>query len=148
MKKFQFSLEALLKIKGFSEKKCKTELSELLKKKKDLNLKIKQIDNEINNAYDFHNTSDSEIKGSFFSMLPDFLNGKRLVLIQEEKKIRNLDELIELKKKELASLMGEVKRFSGLKEKEFINFKKVRNKKLDEEVEENYLMSKDRVKKI
>ena len=148
MKKFKFSLEALLKIKGFSEKKCKIELSELLRKKDELNLNIKKIDIEINNAYDFHKMSDGKISGNFFSMLPDFLNGKRLILTQEEKKIRNLDELIELKKRELANIMGEIKRFSGLKEKELFNYKKHRNKKLDEEVEENYLMGKNRIKKI
>jgi hypothetical protein len=70
---------------------------------------------------------------------------KNIELLHRDKKEQ--ERLIDLKKKELAILRGELKVLENLKEKDFDQYKKALNKEIDQKVEEqtqNWLQFNER----
>lgn len=148
MKKFKFSLESILKIKEFDEKRCKLELGNLIKKKEEIYTTINKLENELDRAFLFRSSPNETISGKFLLSLPNVISGKRLLLEKEKEKINRVEEEIESKKKELVKSMGDKQTYVNLKEKELIKYKKYREKKISEEIEENYMMNKNRIRSI
>lgn len=148
MKKFKFSLESMLKIKEFDEKKCKLELGNLIKKKEGVYNNINNLERELDKAFVFNSLPNEKISGKYLLSLPDVITGKRLLLKTENKKIDELENEIDSKKKELTRLIGDKQTYINLKEKELIKYNKYREKKISEEIEENYMMNKSRVRPI
>ena len=148
MKKFKFSLESILKIKEFDEKRFKLELGNLIKKKEEIYSTIKKLENELDRAFSLKSSTNETISGKFLLSLPNVISGKRFLLEQEKEKINGVEEEIESKKKELVKSMGDKQTYVNLKEKELIKYKKYREKKISEEIEENYMMNKNRTKPI
>lgn len=148
MRKFEFRLEAVLKVRKLKEENCRMELGQLLIELNKIEDQINYDKNEIDNYYSLQ---ESALKNGLagnqlqtYSMLIDskYTNVKML----EEEKIRQ-EKLIEEKKEELAILKGELKVMENLREKSYDEYRKALNKEIDQKVEEqtqNWLNHKDR----
>jgi flagellar FliJ protein len=148
MKKYVFKLEPVLKLRKLKEENCRTELGQLIRHLAKIDTQIEHDKNEINNFFSVQNISlESGVKGSQIQSFP-------LLISAKEKNIQLLfrdrseqEKLIEAKKRELATLRGELKVIENLKEKDFEAYRKAFNKEQDQKVEEqtqNWLQFKER----
>lgn len=148
MKKYNFRLEAILKLRRLKEENCRTELGKLL-------TGLQQIENQIEHDHlqinDYYSVQEANLKNGMrggqiqtFPMLI-FAKEKNIQLLMREKTTQ--ERLIEEKKRELASLRGEMKMIENLKEKDYHEFRKKLNKETDQKIEEqtqNWLLHRDR----
>jgi len=148
MRKFEFRLEAVLKVRKLKEENCRMELGQLLVELNKIEDQINYDKNEIDNYYALQeNALKNGMAGNqlqTYSMLIDskYTNIKLL----EEEKIKQ-EKVIEEKKEELAILKGELKVMENLREKSYDEYRKALNKEIDQKVEEqtqNWLNHKDR----
>lgn len=87
------------------------------------------------------------MRGDQIQAFPMLVAGKEknIQLLMRDKKIQ--EDLIVEKKKELATLRGELKVIENLKEKDYTDYRKVVNKEIDQKVEEqtqNWMAHKER----
>lgn len=87
------------------------------------------------------------IRGDQIQAFPMLVAGKErnIQLLIRDKKMQ--EEQIDVKKKELATLRGELKVIENLKEKDYTEYRKAMNKEIDQKVEEqtqNWLAHKER----
>lgn len=148
MRKFEFRLEAVLKVRKLKEENCRMELGQLLVELNKIEDQINYDKKEIDNYYSLQeNALKTGMAGNqlqTYSMLIDskYINLKLL----EEEKVRQ-ERIIEEKKQELAVLKGELKVMENLREKSYDEYRKALNKEIDQKVEEqtqNWLNHKDR----
>lgn len=137
MKKYQFKLDAVLKLRKLKEENCRTELGLL---NRGLERIIDQISHENAEITKYYQIQELSLKtGSLAGKLQTFpgmiaAKEKTLKLLERDKKRQ--EEMIEEKKYELAILRGELKVMDNLKEKDFTEWKKAYNKEIDQKVEE------------
>ncbi len=137
MKKYQFKLDAVLKLRKLREENCRTELGILNRGLEQIDTKIAQEKEEIGKYYQIQEVSLKE--GAFAGKLQAFpgliaAKDKNIELLVRAK--QKQEGLIVEKKQELAELRGELKVMENLKEKDFGEWKKAYNKEIDEKVEE------------
>lgn len=137
MKKYTFKLEAVLKIKKFNEEKCRTELGVLTSELHKIKNQIAYDHEQIQIYFNMQNESvDQGANISAISFLPDLIEGKKANIDLLSQSLSQKEDEIEQKKRELASLRGELKLMEKLKEKDFLKYQKKFNKKRDEIIEE------------
>jgi len=137
MKKYQFRLEAVLKLRRLKEENCRIELGQLL-------MQLRKIEDQI--AHDraqqstYHDIQETSLKQGItagqLQAFPMLLAAKDTNIIYMLKEKEKQEHLIEEKRQELATLKGELKVMENLKEKDYNEFKKALNKETDQKVEE------------
>jgi flagellar protein FliJ len=141
MKKFKFKLDGLLKVRGFAEEKCRTELGHM-------QVMLENKKTEIKNENEFLNmsftTQDEMLKQGIQSQeirfFPLYIEGKRQKIGQLKQEREALKEAIEDKRLELIQKRADVKVIEKLKEKAMLKFKKEYNKKMQQTLEEDVMI--------
>ncbi len=148
-KKFKFKLDGLLKVREFKEKKIKLELGEILKEIEQTKSNIAKAQVDIEECYvaqeDFVNQPAA---GSMVQFFPQFIEAKRADQKAQENILLSLQRKYDEKVKELATAKGEVKVIDNLKEKNLKEFKKKREKTLQESIDELTMAKKHRERTI
>jgi flagellar FliJ protein len=137
MKKYLFKLDPVLKVRKLKEENCRMELGKLISFLSRIEDQIKHDTSEIQNYYKIQEASlQNGIRGNQVQAFPMLIAAKKknIQLLLRDKKEQ--ERLIDLKKKELATLRGELKVLENLKEKDFDQYKKALNKEIDQKVEE------------
>ncbi len=148
MKKYTFKLDPVLKVRKLKEENCRMELGKLISFLNRIEDQIKHDSSEIQNYYKIQEASlQNGVRGDQVQAFPMLIAAKEknIQLLHRDKKEQ--ERLIDLKKKELATLRGEVKVLENLKEKDFDQYKKALNKEIDQKVEEqtqNWLQFNER----
>ncbi len=148
MKKYTFKLDPVLKVRKLKEENCRMELGKLISFLNRIEDQIKHDSSEIQNYYKIQEASlQNGVRGDQVQAFPMLIAAKEknIQLLHRDKKEQ--ERLIDLKKKELATLRGELKVLENLKEKDFDQYKKALNKEIDQKVEEqtqNWLQFNER----
>lgn len=149
MKKYQFRLEPVLKIRKFKEETCRMELGQLLSELQRINEQLTYDNDQIDNYYKIQEGAleSGGMSASQLQAFPMLIAGKvrNIELLKDAQKRQ--EQLIEDKKKELAILRGELKVIENMKEKDFEKYRKELNKEIDNKVEEqtqNWLLHKSK----
>jgi flagellar FliJ protein len=148
MKRYIFKLDPVLKVRKLKEENCRMELGKLISFLNRIEDQIKHDNSEIQNYYKIQEASlQNGIRGNQVQAFPMLIQAKEknIQLLHRDKKEQ--ERLIDLKKKELATLRGELKVLENLKEKDFDQYKKALNKEIDQKVEEqtqNWLQFNER----
>ena len=141
-KKFKFKLGALLKIREFKEKKIKQELGSILKDIEEAKTKIIKSKKDINECYLAQEECLKEPSSAHIvQFFPQYIESRKNDQKAQEKILDGLNKKYEEKVQYLAMAKGEVKVLDNLKEKELIKFKKEKEKKFQESIDE-IVMSK------
>jgi flagellar FliJ protein len=148
MKKYAFKLEPVLKLRKLKEENCRTELGQLIGHLAKIDKQIEHDKDEIENFFNVQNISlTSGVKGSQIQSFPLLISAKEKNIQLLLRDRTHQEQLIEAKKKELATLRGELKVIENLKDKDYQEYRKAFNKEQDQKVEEqtqNWLQFKDR----
>jgi flagellar protein FliJ len=148
MKRYTFKLDPVLKVRKLKEENCRMELGKLISFLNRIEDQIKHDSSEIQNYYKIQEASlQNGVRGDQVQAFPMLIAAKEknIQLLHRDKKEQ--ERLIDLKKKELATLRGELKVLENLKEKDFDQYKKALNKEIDQKVEEqtqNWLQFNER----
>ena len=148
MKKYQFRLEPVLKVRKFKEETCRMELGELLNELKRIDDQLTHDQEQIDNYYKIQEGAlKTGMSAAQLQAFPMLVAGKsRNIELLQNAKTRQ-ERLVEEKKKELAVVRGELKLIESMKEKDFAKYRKEINKEIDQKVEEqtqNWLMHKNK----
>ncbi|MFZ4713867.1 MAG: flagellar export protein FliJ [Bacteriovoracaceae bacterium] len=141
IKKYKFKLDGLLKLREFTEDKAKIELGKV-------NLKIQKIQDDIDNHHkDIATAYDSQTEilktptdGRFLQFYPLYYQAKEAAIKDLEMKKGLLMEEAKMRMQDLLKARAEMKLMEKLKEKDFTDWKKARNKEMDQKIEENTQM--------
>jgi flagellar protein FliJ len=137
MRKYQFKLDAVLKLRKLREENCRTELGMLNRGLEQIDAKIAQEIEEIQKYFQIQELSLKEgASAGRLQAFPGLIAAKDKSLENLQKAKTKQEKLITEKKQELAELRGELKVMENLKEKDFGEWKKAYNKEIDEKVEE------------
>lgn len=137
MQKFKFKLDGLLKVREFKEKKVKIELGEILREISAVEDKIAQANAAISETYDAQETFMKDpSQGQMLQFFPQFIQGKKEDIKNKENLLWSLKKKYDKKIAELATARGEVKVMENFKEKKQGEWKKEKNKKEQEGIEE------------
>ncbi|MCK5882790.1 MAG: flagellar FliJ family protein [Bacteriovoracaceae bacterium] len=138
MKKFDFKLKGLLKIREARESVVKSELGEILRQKNMLTSEIEKINNDITDAYHSQEKlMEDSIDAQFLNFYPYFIQGKKDHIKVNEVKIYGLDKQYQEKLKELHDAKANVHVIETLKDKAQTKHKKEVDKKLQEILDES-----------
>lgn len=137
MKKYQFRLEAVLKVRKMEEELSRNKLGLLMVEKQKIQDEISEIEKRIDSSYLEQEThlikGMNAAQAAFFPMLVD---GSHSKIKELTKKLEQQDSLIEAQKKVLSQNRADLKLMENLNEKEFVRWKKEYNKLVDKNVEE------------
>ena len=137
MKRYQFRLDPVLKIRKLKEENCRMELGQLLTHLNRIEDQLKRDKNEIQNYY---NIQEGALKvgmtAAQIQTFPLLVQGKEQNIKLLERDLKRQQQLIEEKKQELAQLRGDLKVIENLKEKDYDQYRKALNKEIDQKVEE------------
>lgn len=137
MKKFQFKLEALLKLREFNEKRLKIELGEILSEIQATKDRIESIKRDIALSYDTQEQMMQDpASGQVLQFFPYYIEGRKEEIRSRENILYSLQRKYEFTLGELAKARGEVKVIENLKDKKKTEHKKEVEKKLQENIEE------------
>jgi flagellar protein FliJ len=137
MKKYEFRLEAVLKLRRLKEENCRIELGQLL-------MQMKKIEDQISHdraqQSTYQDIQESSLKQGVtagqLQAFPMLLAAKDTNILYMLKEKEKQERLIQEKRQELATLKGELKVMENLKEKNYNEFKKALGKENDQKVEE------------
>jgi flagellar protein FliJ len=148
MKRYQFRLEPVLKVRKLKEENCRTELGLLISQ---LNRIEDQLGHERKEIQSYYTIQEGALKNG---MKAGQLQAFPMLVAAKDKNIELLlrdktqqEKLIEQKKQELAVLRGELKVVENLREKDYLEYRKAVNKEIDQKVEEqtqNWLQYQDK----
>lgn len=149
MKKYQFRLEAVLKVRKFKEETCRMELGQLLN---ELQKIVDQLSHDQEQIENYYRIQEGALEGrgmsaSQLQAFPMLVAGKNRNIELLEGAKKRQEQLIEDKKRELAIIKGELKVIENMKEKDFEKYRKELNKEIDQKVEEqtqNWLLHKNK----
>lgn len=137
MRRYQFRLEPVLKLRRLKEENCRSELGVLIS---EMNKIDDQLAHDRREIQSYFTLQEAALKGGVkaiqaqaFPMLVD-AKEKNIKLLLRDK--QQQQRLIEEKTQELARLRGELKVIENLKEKDFEVWKKAYNKEMDQKIEE------------
>jgi flagellar FliJ protein len=148
MKKYEFRLDPVLKLRKLKEENCRMELGQLLMELNRIEDQLAHDRFEIDNYYKIQEGAlKTGLSGGQVQAFPMLVAGKNksIDLLEIDKK--NQINRIEIKKQELAQLRGDLKVMENLKEKSYDQWRKALNKEIDQKVEEqtqNWLQTKDK----
>lgn len=139
--KFKFKLDGLLKVREFKEKKIKIELGEILKEistvEEQIEIANKAIDETYKAQEDFMKDPSA---GQMLQFFPYFIQGKKEDIKNKENLLWSLRKKYDKKIAELAEARGEVKVLENHKDKKQLEWRKDRDKKEQEKIEEILMM--------
>lgn len=137
LKKYQFKLEAVLKLRKLKEENCRTELGFMNRELELINARIQHEKDEISKYFQIQEASlkNGALAGKL-QTFPGIIAAKEKTVKILEQNRKKQEEHIADKKEELAMLRGELKVIENLKEKDFNEWKKAYNKEMDQKVEE------------
>lgn len=150
MKKYQFRLDPILKLRKFKEETCRMELGQLLNELHRIINQLQYDQEQIDQYYKIQEGSLSQNGGMTAAQIQTFpvlIAGKERNIELLKNALKKQEELVEEKKKELALLRGELKVVESMKEKDFNKYKKELNKEIDSKVEEqtqNWLLHRNK----
>ena len=140
-KKFKFKLDGLLKVREFKEKKIKIELGEILKEISLVESQIAEANVAIDETYkaqeDFMKDPSA---GQMIQFFPFFIQGKKEDIKNKDNLLWALRKKYDKKIAELAISRGEVKVLENFKDKKQVEWKKDKDKKEHEAIEEILMM--------
>lgn len=140
MKKFEFRLQALLKVREFREKQVKSELGEILRQIHQLKEMNIQLNSDIDEAYRSQEKMlEGHVDAQFLNFYPYFIEGKKNHIKNNDNQIYSLQKRYQLKLEELKHAKADVHVIESLKEKEQIKHKKEVDKKIQEILDESTL---------
>ena len=139
--KFKFKLDGLLKVREFKEKKIKIELGEILKEISTVEEQIAAANKAIDETY----VAQEELMkdpaaGQMIQFFPYFIQGKKEDIKNKENLLWSLKKKYDKKIAELAEARGEVKVLENFKDKKQVEWKKDKEKKEQEAIEEILMM--------
>ncbi len=137
MRKYAFRLEAVLKLRRLREENCRTELGQLLMHLGRIDAQIQHDRTEVERYYQIQELSlKGGVRGGQLQAFPMLMAAKEknLKLLHIDRKKQ--EELIEEKKRELATLRGDLKVMENLREKDYNEYRKALSKEIDLKVEE------------
>ena len=144
MQKFKFKLDGLLKVREFKEKKIKIELGEILKEIGDVESKIAFANKAIDETDEAQESFMRDLSsGKMLQFFPVFIQGKKEDIKNKENLLWALRKKYDVKIAELAAARGQVKVMENFKEKKFGEWKKDKNKKEMESIEEILMMRRN-----
>ena len=137
MKKYQFRLEAVLKLRKFKEESCRMELGQLLMQLNKIDDQLEYERKEIDSYYKIQEGAlKNGMNGGQLQAFPMLVAAKeRNIQLLSRDRVHQ-ERIVEEKKQELAVFRGELKVIENLKEKDFEAYKKALNKEIDQKVEE------------
>ena len=136
MKKYQFKLDAVLKLRKLKEENCRTELGFLNRALDRIADQITHENGEISKYYQIQELSlQNGATAGKLQTFPGMVAAKEKAIKILEREKKRHEEMIVEKKEELAMLRGELKVMENLKEKDFGEWKKAYNKEVDQKVE-------------
>lgn len=137
MKGFNFKLEALLKLREFNEQKVKTEVGKVLREISDIKKKMKGIEDSIKETYQAQEEVMKQPNDAhMLKFFPFYLKSRSEDLKVQEGLLKKTNEKYEELLQELKKARGEVKVLDNMKAREKNKFKKNRNKKESENIED------------
>jgi len=140
-KKFKFKLDGLLKVREFNEKKIKIELGEILKEISAVEEKIAVANKAIDEAYKSQeDLMKDPTAGQMVQFYPYFIQGKKEDIKNKENLLWALRKKYDKKIQELAEARGEVKVLENFKDKKKEEWRKDKEKKEQEAIEEILMM--------
>lgn len=148
MKKYEFRLDPVLKLRKLKEENCRMELGQLLMELTRIEDQLAHDRNEIDNYYKIQEGAlQNGMRGGQVQAFPMLIaaKNKNIELLERDKQKQN--DRVEEKKQELAQLRGDLKVMENLKEKSYDEWRKALNKEIDQKVEEqtqNWLQTKDK----
>lgn len=141
MKKFKFKLDGLLKVREFKEKKIKIELGEILKEIAEVDALIAEANKAIDETYKAQEeVMKDPAAGQMIQFFPYFIQGKKEDIKNKESLLWALRKKYDKKISELAEARGEVKVLENFKDKKQVEWKKEKDKKDQEAIEEILMM--------
>ena len=147
-KKFNFKLLPLLKLRKFKENQVLTELASYNDKIITLENMLSSIDKSMDEFHDYVNKGDSSgsLDSSLVKYYSDFVTARSAKRAQLRTKVKNLEGERSEVLLRLNKAKSDIKVIENLMEKEKEKFKKMVEKKEQEEIEENFLLRKGREK--
>jgi flagellar FliJ protein len=148
MRKYEFRLDPVLKLRKLKEENCRMELGQLLIELNRIEDQLAHDRKEIDNYYKIQEGAlTTGMRGGQVQAFPMLIAAKNrnIELLLADKKKQ--EDRVEAKKQELAQLRGDLKVMENLKEKSYDEWKKAVNKEIDQKVEEqtqNWLQTKDK----
>lgn len=148
MRKYEFRLDPVLKLRKLKEENCRMELGQLLMELNRIEDQLAHDRNEIDNYYKIQEGAlQNGMRGGQVQAFPMLIAAKNrnIELLLADKKKQ--EDKVEAKKQELAQLRGDLKVMENLKQKSYDEWKKALNKEIDQKVEEqtqNWLQTKDK----
>lgn len=137
MKKYEFRLEAVLKLRRLKEENCRIELGQMLRQLQKIEDQISHDRTQQSTYQDIQETSLKQgVRAGQLQAFPMLLAAKDSNIAYMEKEKQKQERLIEEKRAELARLKGELKVMENLKEKDYTEYKKALGKEIDQKVEE------------
>ena len=137
MKRYQFRLEAVRKVRTMKEELCRSELGLLMVERQNLVEQIETLKHDIDSAYkEQEQHLSSGMKASHAAFFPISVSGKEAKIKEVQREMSALDRQIEEKKQELNQKRADLKLIENLREKDFLTWKKAYNKETDLKVEE------------
>ncbi len=139
-KKFQFRLEASLKMRKFKEKSLKIELGMIQKRIDETKNRIQELHQQIDHIYNSQEkTLNTKTTGKMIGFFPRYITGLREDIKNQETILLSFQEKYLEKKNDLVQSMGDVKVIDKLKEKAFDEHKKEVEKIEQNELEEIFM---------
>lgn len=136
-KKFKFKLEGLLKLRHFKEEQLKVELGKINNDIQITKQRIRELEEHIKNAYaSQEEVFNSNTNGQMARFFPYFIQAKREDIKNQENLLYSLERRYQNKLKEVSTAMGESKVISNMKDKELESWKKEKDKREQENIEE------------
>jgi flagellar FliJ protein len=137
MKRYQFRLEAVRKMRSMMEETCRSALGLLMVERQNLVELTESLQHDIENSYrEQEALLTTGLKAGHAAFFPMMVSGKEARIKEVQKEMALLDERIEEKKRELTQRRADLKLIENLKEKDFQVWKKAYNKETDLKVEE------------
>lgn len=137
MKGFKFKLEAVLKVRKLKEEQCKMQIGRIQLRLRQLQSFLDEHSAGIESSYKAQEEAlSSGLNGKEIQFHPYFVSGKKAHMKQIEKEMKNLEEEVKEKYKELAKLKAETNVIDEMKEKQKTQYKKNLEKKQFAEIEE------------
>lgn len=148
MKRYQFRLDPVLKVRKLKEENCRMELGQLITELNRIEDQLAHDRNEIDNYYKIQEGGlKNGMSGGQLQAFPMLIAAKNKNLELLERDRRRQEQKIADKKQELAQLRGDLKVMENLKQKDYDEYRKALNKEIDQKVEEqtqNWLNHKDK----
>lgn len=141
MRKFKFTLDPILKLRKSREDALKRELGLIVTEMGKLKEKIEKLNNNMKEGYHSQETltQESELQASLLRFYPLYFQGIKADLDKTNRALADTEKKYQIKLAELAKAMGEVKVIDGLKDKKELEWKKEKEKKINEDLEELFL---------